>query len=160
MRQERRATASPPAFSRRNKRPQSNGLSCFLLALMTQNMVRLYERMIETQTTVSAPNLKLRKILMRILTFLFIAACVGAFMRHLSTTMDKSATPAGFVRGMLQGALMPGALPNLAVGHDVPIYAINNTGLTYKLGYTFGGNACGLIFFGLFFWRVSKWKRK
>jgi hypothetical protein len=116
--------------------------------------------MIETQTTVSAPHLKLRKILMRILTFLIVATCVGLFMRCISASTTKSTAPAGFARGMLQGALMPGALPNLLVGNDVPIYAANNTGLTYKLGYTFGVNACGLIFFGLFFWRVSKWKQK
>jgi len=122
-------------------------------------MVRLYERMTETQTTISAPNAKLRKILLRILTFLILAACVGLFMRHMSASMAKSDAPAGFARGMLQGALMPGALPNLLVGNDVPIYAANNTGITYKLGYTFGVNACGLIFFGLFFWRVSKWKK-
>ena len=123
-------------------------------------MLRLYERMIETQTIVSAPHSKLRKILTRIFTFLLLATCVGLLMRHLSTSTAKSNAPAGFARGMLQGALMPGALPNLLVGNDVPIYAANNTGLTYKLGYTFGVNACGLIFFGLFFWRVGKWKKR
>lgn len=55
---------------------------------------------------------------------------------------------------------MPGALPNLLVGNDIPIYAANNTGRTYKLGYTCGVNACGAIFFGLFFWRVSRWRKR
>jgi hypothetical protein len=27
------------------------------------------------------------------------------------------------------------------------------------LGYTCGVNACGAIFFGWFFWRVSKWRK-
>jgi hypothetical protein len=47
-------------------------------------------------------------------------------------------------------------MPNLFVGNDVAIYATNNTGRTYKMGYTLGVNACGLIFFGFFFWRVRR----
>jgi len=74
--------------------------------------------------------------------------------------MDRSTRPAGFSRGMLQGALMPMAMPNLLIGSDVIIYAQNNTGVSYKLGYTAGVNVCGAIFFGLFFWRVSRWKRR
>jgi hypothetical protein len=53
---------------------------------------------------------------------------------------------------------MPMSLPNLLVGDDVPVYAPNNTGRTYKLGYAAGVNVCGLIFFGFFFWRVRRWK--
>ena len=63
-----------------------------------------------------------------------------------------------FVRGMLQGALMPMAMPNLLVGRDVVIYSQRNNGVTYKLGYTAGVNVCGAIFFGLFFWWVSRWR--
>ena len=59
---------------------------------------------------------------------------------------------------MLHGALMPMSLPNLLVGDDVPVYAPNNTGRTYKLGYAAGVNVCGLIFFGFFFWRIRRWK--
>src|ERR1051326_8725271 len=51
---------------------------------------------------------------------------------------------------------MPMAMPSLLVGRDVMIYAENNTGRTYKLGYTAAVNACGAIFFGYAFWR---WKR-
>jgi hypothetical protein len=55
---------------------------------------------------------------------------------------------------------MPCALPNLLVGNDVTIYAQNNTGRTYKLGYTCGVNACGAVFFGMFFWRLNRWRRR
>jgi len=55
---------------------------------------------------------------------------------------------------------MPCALPNLLVGNDVAIYAENNTGRTYKLGYTVGVNGCGAIFFGIFFWRVNRWRKR
>jgi cyanate permease len=117
--------------------------------------------MIDAQTTTAPRTVSpRRKILNRVLSFLIAAVCVGIVIRYTSATMSRSTAPAGFVRGMLQGALMPGALPNLLIGNDVPIYAANNTGLTYKLGYTFGVNACGAIFFGFFFWRVSKWRKE
>ena len=57
----------------------------------------------------------------------------------------------GFPTGVLHGALMPVALPTLLMGKDVPIYAPNNTGRTYKLGYIAGINLCGLVFFGAAF---------
>jgi len=124
-------------------------------------MVPLYGTMTDAQSTSTQPVLSRRqKILRRVLSFLFAAVCVGIVIRTASVTMSKSTEPAGFGRGMLQGALMPGALPNLLVGNDVTIYAPNNTGRTYKLGYTFGVNACGAIFFGFFFWRVSRWRKE
>ncbi len=63
---------------------------------------------------------------------------------------------AGFRLGALHGALMPVALPSLLLGRDVPIYAENNQGRVYKLGYITGVNACGLVFFGLAFWRPDR----
>jgi hypothetical protein len=64
------------------------------------------------------------------------------------------------VRRGLLGALMPMSMPNLLVGRDVTIYSQNNTGLSYKLGYTSGVNGCGAIFFGFFFWRVNRWRNQ
>ncbi len=58
---------------------------------------------------------------------------------------------AGFGHGALHGALMPTALPSLLMGNDPPIYAVNNAGRSYKLGYIVGINLCGLVFFGLAF---------
>jgi len=57
-------------------------------------------------------------------------------------------TRAGFWRGILHGALMPVALPSLLMGRDVAIFAPNNDGRGYKIGYIFGINLCGLLFFG------------
>lgn len=59
----------------------------------------------------------------------------------------------GFKLGVLHGALMPVALPTLLMGKDVPIYATNNSGRIYKIGYIAGINLCGIIFFGSAFWR-------
>ena len=100
------------------------------------------------------------KILMRIATVIAAATLVGALMHRFSTAMERSGARAGFAHGVLQGALMPCALPNLLIGNDVTIYAENNTGRTYKLGYTCGVNACGAVFFGIFFWRLNRWRKR
>jgi hypothetical protein len=100
------------------------------------------------------------KIVLRVLFILVLATLIGRSLNLLARTMDAKAQPAGFARGMLQGALMPMAMPNLLIGKDIVIYAQNNTGVSYKLGYTAGVNACGALFFGLFFWRISRWRRR
>jgi len=99
------------------------------------------------------------RLLLRILSFLILAACIGWALNQAGRLLNQKGKPAGFSMGVIQGALMPLALPNLAVGHDVTIYSVNNTGRSYKLGYTMGVNVCGLIFFGIFFWRVGRWRR-
>lgn len=63
---------------------------------------------------------------------------------------------ANFWYGMLHGALMPVALPALLMGQDAPIYASNNVGRFYKIGYIAGINCCGLFFFGLAFRQPKK----
>jgi hypothetical protein len=89
-----------------------------------------------------------------------VAFAVGWALSRISVSLERSQQPAGFARGLLQGALMPMSMPNLLVGNDVTIYAKNNTGLTYKIGYTMGVNVCGLLFFSFFFWRVRSWRGK
>jgi len=67
---------------------------------------------------------------------------------------------AGFYTGLLEGALMPAALPGLLGGHDVPIYAPNNVGRGYKIGYILGLNTCGTFFFGVAFWQPRRRRKK
>jgi hypothetical protein len=115
--------------------------------------------MADTQVKV-APPLKLwQRITRRILSFLIFATLVGCIVNVAIRASNQAQGPAGFGRGVLHGALMPAALPNLVVGNDVSIYALVNTGRTYKLGYTVGVNACGAIFFGIFFLRLRRWRR-
>ena len=95
-------------------------------------------------------------VLFRLVILVCLAALLGWFLNHAAAEMQKTARPAGFARGMLQGALMPMALPNLLVGKDVTIYSENNTGVSYKLGYTAGVNLCGAIFFGFLYFRIRK----
>lgn len=107
--------------------------------------------------TTSPPKRRFRTKFLSILLFGILLGC-GV---HLAAKRlhDKSRA-AGFVEGLMHGALMPIAMPNLLVGNDVTIYAANNTGRTYKLGYTVGVNGCGALFFGVFYWRVNRWRRK
>jgi hypothetical protein len=100
------------------------------------------------------------RVAVRLLVIAVLAAGIGWVLNAISGSLDQSGRPAGLVRGFVQGVLMPMALPNLLVGKDVSIYALSNTGVPYKLGYTLGVNACGLVFFGFLFWRVLKWRRR
>ena len=100
------------------------------------------------------------KLLKRILILLMVATIIGWTLNRTTRKFQNGTETAGFARGVLHGAMMPLAMPNLLVGNDVTIYAANNTGRTYKLGYTTGVNACGAIFFGFFFWRVNRWRKK
>jgi hypothetical protein len=99
------------------------------------------------------------KVLLRVAVLFIISVFVGGLLNGLAARVRVSEQPAGFWRGVAQGALMPMACPSLLVGRDVTIYAQNNTGIHYKLGYTAGVNVCGAVFFGFFFWRVRRWRQ-
>jgi hypothetical protein len=103
-------------------------------------------------------TVKLLGILRRLVILIVAGTVLGWTLNKAEVALERRNETAGFTYGLAQGALMPIALPNLAMGKDVSIYALNNTGRTYKLGYTMGVNLCGLIFFGFFFWRLRKLK--
>jgi len=116
--------------------------------------------MAQTQAKARLLAQKLLRILLRTLTVAVVAITLGWVVQRSSTSLDQGTAPAGFACGMLHGALMPMAMPNLLIGHNVSIYAPNNGGRLYKLGYTAGVNACGLLFFGFFFWRVNRARKE
>jgi hypothetical protein len=130
------------------------------MARQRKNMLLVVETLNGTQAKASSPPLLGWRVARRAVTLLLAAFAIGCVLHFVIPVVQRSGQPAGFVRGLLHGALMPCALPNLLVGNDVTIYAQNNTGLTYKLGYTTGVNACGALFFGLFFWRVNRWRKR
>ncbi|MGZ8900019.1 MAG: hypothetical protein ACXW3Z_07980 [Limisphaerales bacterium] len=106
---------------------------------------------------------RMLRLLPRLALIVAITWGWGWVLNKSATASDGRPQAAGFGRGMLHGALMPGAMPSLLFGKDVVIYASNNNGRLYKLGYTFGVNACGALFFGTFFWRVRKlnqWRKQ
>ena len=116
---------------------------------------------IATENRADQPGLvrRLLRIARSIAFFVLLALVIGWLLNRIAIQLERGSKPAGFVRGMVQGALMPMAMPNLLVGKDITIYTPNNTGVPYKLGYTAGTNTAGAIFFGAFFWRVRRWRR-
>jgi hypothetical protein len=115
--------------------------------------------MADTQAKAVPPVNRVRRLGMRVLWFLLFAVVISTIFNFAFDFSKRAAGPAGFGRGVLHGALMPAAMPNLLVGRNVTIYEPDNTGRTYKLGYTVGVNGCGIIFFGIFFWRLNRWHR-
>ena len=99
-------------------------------------------------------------ILPRLVTILVAAFVIGWLLNQLALHLDQTTRPAGFFRGMVQGALTPAAMPNLLVGYDVTFYSVNNSGVPYKLGYTLGINLCGMLFFGGIYWRLKRWRNQ
>ena len=93
-------------------------------------------------------------------SIMIIAICVilGVAQAWMASNSYKPNQVAGFPIGIWHGMLMPAALPGLLMGQDLPIYAPNNTGRTYNIGYAMGVNGCGTLFFGVAFWRPRGWR--
>lgn len=93
-------------------------------------------------------------------SIMLTALCVmlGLGQAWMASRSYKPDQVAGFCTGILHGMLMPAALPGLLLGQDLPIYAPNNTGRTYNIGYAMGVNGCGTFFFGVAFWRPRGWR--
>jgi hypothetical protein len=103
---------------------------------------------------------KAARLAARLLVIGLVTYSWAWFVNRSVSAADQRPEAASFSRGMLHGALMPGAMPMLLLGKDVVIYATNNDGRLYKLGYTFGVNACGALFFGGFYWRLNRWRKR
>jgi len=99
-----------------------------------------------------APS-SLQRWLRKALTLAIVTVAFGWFYGWASPWAFPKNHTADFKYGVLHGALMPLSLPTLVLGKDVPIYAPDNSGRSYKIGYICGINACGLIFFGAAFRR-------
>jgi cyanate permease len=99
----------------------------------------------------------MNKWILRVAKFIAVAVAVSCLELGINHCIHTADRPAGFMVGIADGALMPMAMPALLAGKDMPIYAANNCGRLYKLGYTVGVNGCGAIFFGVLFWRVTRW---
>jgi len=113
-----------------------------------------------TTVNLSSPARPRSNLLTRLAAVFLLALLIGWTLNRVAKQLDRSNRPAGFARGLVQGALMPASMPNLLIGHDVAIYSANNTGVFYKLGYTMGVNACGAVFFGMFYWRLKRWRSR
>jgi len=94
------------------------------------------------------------------LYFVGVALLISFLFKWTTPGSQDPSDAVGFGTGLLHGAMMPAAMPSLFMGIDVPIYAENNVGIPYKLGYTLGVNACGALFFGILFFQFLKIKKK
>jgi hypothetical protein len=101
-------------------------------------------------------GIHLKKILFGALRLIVVTLLLGWLYAWASPRVYPRDTQLGFWYGGMHGALMPMALPSLVLGHDVDIFAPNNSGRGYKIGYICGINLCGLVFFGSAFWSPKK----
>ena len=101
-------------------------------------------------------GLTLRGWLKKIVVFAITIAVLSWFYGWASPWAYPKDRALGFGHGALHGALMPMALPSLVTGQNVDIFAANNTGRPYKIGYIVGINLCGLLVFGSAFWKPTK----
>ena len=99
---------------------------------------------------------KAKLITIKIIVLTALALALGFVQGWVSSRCYKPDHVAGFHMGVLHGTLMPAALPGLLMGQDLPIYAPNNTGRTYNIGFAVGVNFCGTIFFGISFWQPRR----
>lgn len=107
-------------------------------------------------TTDSVPLSPKQVIIIKIIALTAISLALGFTQGWASTRLYRPDYVAGFGTGMLEGALMPAALPGLVGGKDLPIYAPNNLGRPYKIGYILGLNTCGTFCFGVAFWQPRR----
>ena len=110
----------------------------------------------ETATATGASRLTLKEIVIKIVVLVLLGVIFGVAYDKAATRYYSPERVAGFHMGLLHGALMPAALPTLLMGKDLPIYAPKNEGRPYNIGYIFGVNCCGTLFFGVSFWRPRR----
>jgi hypothetical protein len=112
---------------------------------------------IANQATVPAePWSRKKEIVVKFVILTLFTAVLGFAQGWATTRSYKPEQMPGFRVGLLHGFLMPAALPGLVMGNDLPIYAPNNQGPPYKIGYIIGLNTCGTVFFGISFARFRR----
>ena len=114
------------------------------------------EPMAMPQVAVPARLSRVKLITIKIIVLTALALALGFVQGWASSRCYKPDHVAGFHMGLLHGILMPAALPGLLLGQDLPIYAPNNSGRAYNIGYIFGINTCGTLFFGVAFWQPRR----
>jgi hypothetical protein len=97
-----------------------------------------------------------RRLLAPMIRFILAGVLLAWLYAWGAPLIYRQKSEPGFWLGCAHGALMPMALPSLLTNQDVPIYAQNNRGKIYKIGYIAGINACGFVVFGFLFWRPGR----
>jgi hypothetical protein len=112
----------------------------------------------EMEVPAAAPThfSKTKLNIIKIIVLTALALALGFVQGWGASRLYKSDHVAGFHMGLLHGILMPAALPGLLMGQDLPIYAPNNSGRLYNIGYIVGINTCGTLFFGIAFFQPGR----
>jgi hypothetical protein len=100
-----------------------------------------------------------RAVLVQLVRLAVVGMLLGWLYAWGAPLVYRQKSLPGFWLGCAHGALMPMALPSLLMNKDVPIYATANLGRLYKVGYIAGINGCGIVVFGLSFWKPSRPRR-
>lgn len=115
------------------------------------------EAVVSNQAAPAKPMSMVKFIVVKSILLTVLCVMLGLAQAWMASWSYKPDRVAGFPIGLWHGMLMPAALPGLLMGQDLPIYAPNNTGRPYNIGYAMGINGCGLLFFGAAFWRPRGW---
>ena len=108
------------------------------------------------QNATSTPTPKWRHQEIKIAALTLFSLALGFGYDRAAPRTYGPEREAGFFTGMMHGALMPAALPTLVFGKALPIYAQNNVGRGYNIGFILGLNTCGTLFFGIAFWHPRR----
>ena len=130
----------------------------FLPGIRRRNILCRMVEPVQTQAATPAGPSKAKVIVVKFIAMTAISLALIFAQGWAAPRYYKPDYVAGFYTGLLEGALMPAALPGLLTGHDLPIYAPNNVGRGYEIGYILGLNACGTFFFGVAFWQPRRRK--
>jgi hypothetical protein len=114
---------------------------------------------VQAQVATPARFSKAKVITIKIIALTALGVALGLTQGWASSRTYQPDHVAGFHLGLLHGMLMPAALPGLLMGHDLPIYAPNNSGRPYNIGYILGINTCGTIFFGIGYWQPRRFRQ-
>src|SRR5258708_24394180 len=104
-------------------------------------------------TSSAPPPLTKKQWAIKIVAVVLFSLGLGFGHGWAASRLYRPDRVAGFHLGILEGAMMPAALVPLLMGNDLPIYAPNNIGRGYNIGYILGVNSCGTLFFWIVFWR-------
>jgi hypothetical protein len=121
-------------------------------------MLCCMEESAPNQTALPGLSTTAKEITIKIIILIVLGTALGFAQAWASSRSYKPDHVAGLGLGVLHGILMPAAFPGLLMGNDFPIYAPNNSGRLYNIGYLFGVNTCGFLFFGVTFHRPRKRK--
>jgi len=97
-----------------------------------------------------------RPALIQLVRLVVVGCLTGWLYAWAAPVIYRQKSNPGFWLGCAHGALMPMALPSLLMTKDVPIYATVNQGIIYKIGYIAGINGCGILVFGMSFWKPKR----